>query len=266
MRPTSRPMHVHAVSTNAASDRPNLKPGAGPAGKVDSVTLAGRTALVTGTSRGLGHEIARLFAAQGARVLCHARTREAAVIVAEAVGGEAVWGDLVTHDGVLEVARRATAATFQLHVLVHNAGIGSPGAIEEHSREQFERVIAVNAAAPLFLTQALLGPLRAAGRKGRIVIVSSDSGRFSVPKNGVAFPYRMSKAAVNMLALNLAAALAPDGILVNVMHPGWIRTEMGGSDAPVPPEQAAETARVLACLPDGGPTGRMWQDGREIDW
>jgi NAD(P)-dependent dehydrogenase (short-subunit alcohol dehydrogenase family) len=177
-----------------------------------------------------------------------------------------VWGDLVTQDGVLEVARRATAATSELHVLVHNAGIGSPGGIEEHSREQFERVMAVNAAAPLFLTQALLGPLRAAGRKSRIVIVSSDSGRFSVQKNGVAFPYRMSKAAVNMLALNLAAALAADGILVNVMHPGWIRTDMGGSHAPVPPEQAAETARFLASLPDGGPTGRMWQDRREIDW
>jgi NAD(P)-dependent dehydrogenase (short-subunit alcohol dehydrogenase family) len=89
--------------------------------------------------------------------------------------------------------------------------------------------MAVNAAAPLFLTQALLGPLRAAGRAGRIVIVSSDSGRFSVAKNGVAFPYRMSKAAVYMLTLNLAAALAADGILVNAMHPGWIRTDMGGT-------------------------------------
>jgi NAD(P)-dependent dehydrogenase (short-subunit alcohol dehydrogenase family) len=78
----------------------------------------------------------------------------------------------------------------ELHVLVHNAGIGSPGGLEDHSREQVARVMAVNAAAPLFLTQALLGPLRAAGRTGRIVIVSSDSGRFTVAKNGVAFPYR----------------------------------------------------------------------------
>ena len=230
------------------------------------MTLAGRTALVTGTSRGLGHAIALLFAAEGGRVICHARTREAAAAVAEAVRGEPVWGDLSAHEGVLEVAGQAAAVAPELHVLVHNAGIGSPGGIEEHSREQFERVMAVNAAAPLFLTQALLGPLRAAGRSGRIVIVSSDSGRFSVPKNGVAFPYRMSKAAVNMLTLNLAAALAPDGILVNAMHPGWIRTDMGGSDAPLPPEQAAETALHLATLPDGGPTGRLWQDKRTIDW
>jgi NAD(P)-dependent dehydrogenase (short-subunit alcohol dehydrogenase family) len=228
--------------------------------------LAGRTALVTGTSRGLGVEIARLFAAEDARVLCHARTRESAMAVAGPMGGEPVWGDLSTQEGVLETAAQATAAAPELHVLVHNAGIGSPGAIEQHSREQFDRVMAVNAAAPLFLTQALLGPLRAAGRAGRIVIVSSDSGQFSVPKNGVSSPYRMSKAAVNMLTLNLAAALAGDGILVNAMHPGWMRTDMGGPDALVSPAEAAETALYLACLPDGGPSGRLWQERRHIDW
>ncbi len=177
-----------------------------------------------------------------------------------------MWGDLATNEGVLAIAEQAIAAAPELHVLIHNAGIGSPGGLQEHSRDQFDRVMAVNAAAPLFLTQALLGRLRAAGRKGRIVIISSDSGRFTVPKNGVAFPYRMSKAAVNMLALNLAATLAPDRILVNAMHPGWIRTDMGGPDAPLTPEQAAETARYLACLPDDGPTGQLWQDKHRIPW
>lgn len=230
------------------------------------MTIAGRSALVTGTSRGLGLEIARLFAAEGARVLAHARTREAAVAVAGTIGGLPVWGDLCGQDGVLAVAAQAAVLAPRLDVLVHNAGIGSPGGLEDHSREQFERVLAVNAAAPLFLTQALLGPLRAAGSSGRIVLVSSDSGRFTVAKDGVAFPYRMSKAALNMLTLNLAAALASDGILVNAMHPGWMRTAMGGPDAPVAPERAAQEALGLASLPDGGPTGRLWQDGHEIAW
>jgi NAD(P)-dependent dehydrogenase (short-subunit alcohol dehydrogenase family) len=230
------------------------------------VTLAGRTTLVTGSSRGLGHAIACRFAVEGARVLAHARTRESAVRVAEEVGGEPVWGDLATDEGVLAVAGQAAAAAPELPVLVHNAGVGSPGGIDEHSREQFDHVMAVNAAAPLFLTQALLGPLRATGRKGRIVIVSSDSGRFTVAKNGVAFPYRMSKAAVNMLTLNLAAALAADGILVNAMHPGWVRTDMGGPEAPVAPEEAAETALYLAALPDDGPTGDLWEQKRRIPW
>lgn len=230
------------------------------------MTLAGRNALVTGTNRGLGRAIAGLFAAEGARVLAHARTREAAADVAEAVGGEPVWGDLEPHDGVQTVAEQAAAIAPELQILVHNAGIGSAGGLDDHTREQFDRVVAVNAAAPLFLTQALLGPLRAAGRAGRIVIVSSDSGRFTVTKNGVAFPYRMSKAALNMLTLNLAAALAPDGILVNAMHPGWMRTGMGGPDAPLAPEQGAETALHLASLPDGGPTGELWEERRRIPW
>jgi NAD(P)-dependent dehydrogenase (short-subunit alcohol dehydrogenase family) len=230
------------------------------------VTLTGRTALVTGANRGLGRAIAELFAGEGARVLAHARARESAAAVADAVGGEPVWGDLESNEGVLAAAEQTAALAPELHILVHNAGVGSPGGLEDHSREQFDRVMAVNAAAPLFLTQALLTPLRAAGRAGRIVIVSSDSGRFTVAKNGVAFPYRMSKAALNMLTLNLAAALAADGILVNAMHPGWMRTRMGGPDAPVAPEQAAETALHLASLPDGGPTGELWEAGRRIPW
>ncbi|MDX6630070.1 MAG: hypothetical protein QOH00_2316 [Gaiellales bacterium] len=230
------------------------------------MTLAGKTSLVTGSNRGLGLAIAELFVREGARVLCHARTETKARSAAGAVGGVPVWGDLEAHDGVLGTVRLAVAAAPELHVLVHNAGVGSPGGIEDVSREQWERVLAVNAAAPLFLTQALLGPLRAAGRHGRIVVVSSDSGRFSVAKNGVAFPYRMSKAAVNMLTLNLAAALVPYGTLVNAMHPGWVRTDMGGPDAPVFPKQAAETALHLATLPDGGPSGRLWQDKLPIDW
>jgi NAD(P)-dependent dehydrogenase (short-subunit alcohol dehydrogenase family) len=229
-------------------------------------TLAGRTALVTGSNRGLGRATARLFAGEGALVIAHARTREAAAEVAAAVGGEPVWGDLESNDGVLAAAERAAALAPKLHILVHNAGTGSPGGLEDHSREQFDRVTAVNAAAPLFLTQALLAPLRAAGRQGRIVIVSSDSGRFTVAKNGIAFPYRMSKAALNMLALNLAAAHAADGILVNAMHPGWMRTGMGGPEAPVLPEQAADTALYLASLPDDGPTGGLSEERRRIPW
>jgi NAD(P)-dependent dehydrogenase (short-subunit alcohol dehydrogenase family) len=230
------------------------------------VQLAGRTALVTGTNRGLGQAIASALADEGARVICHARTEERAQAAAALAGGEPVWGDLERQEGVLEAARMASLAAPELHVVVHNAGIGSPGGIDDHSREQWERVLAVNAAAPLFLTQALLGPLRAAGPRGRVVFVSSDSGRFSVPKDGRAFPYRMAKAALNMLTLNLASALAPDGILVNAMHPGWVRTDLGGPDAPVTPERAAVGAVFLAALPDGGPSGLLWEDAETVDW
>src|SRR4029453_4703013 len=111
--------------------------------------------LGTGTNRGLGQAIASALADEGARLLCHARTEEKAQAAAALVGGEPVWGDLETQVGVPEVARVAAFAAPELHVLVHNAGVGSPGGIDDHSRKQWERVLAVNAAAPLFLTQAL---------------------------------------------------------------------------------------------------------------
>jgi NAD(P)-dependent dehydrogenase (short-subunit alcohol dehydrogenase family) len=230
------------------------------------VELAGRNVLVTGSNRGLGRAIVEHFARDGARVLCHARTEERARETADAVGGVPVWGDLERADGVRSTAELTLADARELHVLVHNAGVGSPGGIEDVTREQWERTLAVNAAAPLFLTQALLEPLRTAAPPARIVVISSNSGQFSVPKNGVAFPYRMSKAAVNMLTLNLAAALAADRILVNAMHPGWLRTAMGGPDAPVDPADAAGTAHYLATLPDGSPSGLLWEDGRQIPW
>jgi all-trans-retinol dehydrogenase (NAD+) len=122
-------------------------------------------------------------------------------------------------------------------VLVHNAGVGSPGSIEDHTREQWERVLAVNAAAPLFLTQALLRQLRAAAPKARIVIVSSDSGRFRSPRT---------------------ASLSPTACRR--------RPSTCSPDAPVAPERAADAAYDLATLPDDAPSGRLWEDNKLIDW
>jgi NAD(P)-dependent dehydrogenase (short-subunit alcohol dehydrogenase family) len=229
------------------------------------VALEGRNALVTGTSRGIGPHIAWGLAGLGARVLCHARREEDARRAAAEIGGIAVWGDLGGYDGVRQVAAATAASVEALHVVVHNAGVLHRGRIEDTTPEDFEDTIAVNVAAPLFLTQALLPQLRAAGG-ARIVIVSSRAGALREGMSGGNMAYRISKAGVNALANNLAAELAPDGILVNSMHPGWVRTDMGGRSAPIEPAQAADTAIFLATLPDGGPTGRFWQDRREIDW
>ncbi len=139
--------------------------------------LTGQTALVTGTGRanGLGRAVAAGLRAAGARVLCHARNRRTAEEAAEAVCGLAVWGDLAGGDGVDEIAHATLELTDALHVLVHNAAINPrPGeAFDAVDREVFEQVLAVNALAPLFLTQALLGPLHRAQPPARIVFVSS---------------------------------------------------------------------------------------------
>jgi len=229
--------------------------------------LSGRNTLVTGTSRGIGTAIARGLASAGARVLCHARTERDARALADELGGVAIVGDLSTEEGVASVAEQTIAAAPTLHVLVHNAAINPRGheSFDEVEREIFEEVLRVNVLAPLFLTQALLGPLRAAG-SARVVVLSSQSGQFSGGMPADAMSYRVSKAAVNAVTAVAAAALRSDGILVNTMHPGWVKTDMGGPEAPLSPEEGADTALYLATLPDDGPSGRFFYERRELDW
>jgi len=231
------------------------------------VKLSGKSALVTGTSRGIGTAIARALAAEGAHVLCHARRESDARALADELNGTAIVDDLSTDKGVASVAEQAGVAARELHVLVHNAAINPrPGEwFDEVDREVLDEVLRVNVLAPLFLTQALLAPLRAA-KSARVVVISSEAGQFAggMPADGLS--YRLSKAAVNAVTAVAAAGLRADGILVNAMHPGWVKTDMGGPHAPLSPEEGADTAVYLATLPDDGPSGRFFYQRREIDW
>jgi NAD(P)-dependent dehydrogenase (short-subunit alcohol dehydrogenase family) len=231
------------------------------------VRLRGKTALVTGTSRGIGPAIARALAAEGARVLCHARTDADARALADELGGVAIVGDLATDEGVTSVAEQSLAAAPVLHVLVHNAAVNPrPHELfDEVEPGIFREVVRVNVEAPLFLTQALLGPLRAA-RGARVVLLSSQAGQFAGGLHADGLSYRVSKAALNAVSAVAATALRSDRILVNAMHPGWVRTDMGGAAAPLSPEEGADTAVYLATLPDDGPSGRFFYERREIDW
>jgi NAD(P)-dependent dehydrogenase (short-subunit alcohol dehydrogenase family) len=227
--------------------------------------LDGQTALVTGTGRGIGPAIVTALKTEGARVLCHARTEIDARRASIDLGGEPVWGDLSSAEGVREVGVQAAQLAPQLHVLVHNAGVLRRGGVADAQRSDIEECLAVNVLAPAGLTQALLPNLRAAGH-ARVVVVSSTMGQFTSGMRGGSLPYRISKAAVNAFVANTASELKDDGILVNAMHPGWVRTDMGGSSASVEPEQAARMALQLATLDAGGLTGRFWRDGVEIPW
>jgi NAD(P)-dependent dehydrogenase (short-subunit alcohol dehydrogenase family) len=189
------------------------------------------------------------------------------VRLADELDGIAIVGDLSSDEGVDSVARQTLAATPTLHVLVHNAAVNPRAheSFDDVERKIFREVIRVNVDAPLFLTQALLGPLRAA-KGARVILVSSEAGQFAggMPADGLS--YRVSKAALNAVGAVAATALQGDGILVNAMHPGWVRTDMGGSEAPLSPEDGADTAVYLAMLPNDGPSGRFFHERREIDW
>ncbi|MFI0979213.1 SDR family oxidoreductase [Streptomyces sp. NPDC021093] len=188
--------------------------------------LTGKTALVTGGSRGIGRAIALRLAREGALVGVHYAGNEQAaketVTAVEDAGGHAFA--LRTELGVPGDADALWAA-FDLHadgvdILVNNAGIAGPGQIQDVTEEDYDRVFAVNAKAPFFIVQKGLDRLRDGGR-----IINVSSG---VTK--VAFPgmtsYAASKGAVEVLTLTLAATLGARGITVNAVSPGTIETDI----------------------------------------
>jgi 3-oxoacyl-[acyl-carrier protein] reductase len=191
--------------------------------------LTGRTALVTGASRGIGRAIAGRLAADGAFVGVHYGRSETAakelVATIERGGGRAfpiraelgVDGDVDT----LVAGLRAGLGDLPLDILVNNAGILDITPFGEVTAETFDRSIAVNVRAPFLLTQRLL-PLLADG--GRIINVSSASTHIAGPF----VHYAMGKGAIEVLGRSLAQALGPRGITVNTVSPGVIDTDMAG--------------------------------------
>ena len=130
--------------------------------------------------------------------------------------------------------------------------------------EDFETTLATNFYAPLRLCQALVPLMRKRGY-GRVVNLSSGMGQLDEMSDGWA-AYRVSKTALNALTRMVADATRGEGILVNSVCPGWVRTDMGGSSATRGVEKGAQTAVWLASLPDDGPTGGFFRDRQPIPW
>jgi 3-oxoacyl-[acyl-carrier protein] reductase len=191
------------------------------------ISLTGKTALVTGASRGLGKASARALARAGAQVLIHYGNgaAEAQSVAAEiqAAGGRAeiVQADLATPDGAHRLAKQVRSVVGgRLDVLVANAGIAVGATIEETSVEDFDRMFAVNVRAPFFLVQQLLPIL---GKGSSVVMVSSLAAHASV---GALSAYAATKGAIDTLVKHFASALGEKGIRVNAVAPGVVDTDM----------------------------------------
>jgi 3-oxoacyl-[acyl-carrier protein] reductase len=189
--------------------------------------LSGKTALVTGASRGIGRASALALAQAGAQVLVHysSSEKEADAVVAEIrkTGGRAekVAADLRHADGPHMLAKRVRAIIGErLDILVANAGISKAASIEDTQIEDFDNLFAVNVRAPFFLVQQLL-PALCKGSK--IIFMSSLSAHTSV---GTLSAYAATKGAVDTLVKHFASALGPRGIRVNAVAPGVVDTDM----------------------------------------
>ena len=190
-------------------------------------SLTGKTALVTGASRGIGRATALALAAAGAQVLVHygSGEKEAAAVVDEIrrAGGRAekLAADLRTPEGPHRLAERVRAIIGgRLDILVANAGIARAASIEDTTVEDFDALFAVNVRAPFFLVQQLLPALC---KGSSIILLSSLAAHASV---GTLSAYSATKGAIDTLVKHWAAALGPRGIRVNAVAPGVVETEM----------------------------------------
>lgn len=238
-----------------------------------------RIALVTGANKGIGFEIARQLSRAGVHVVLGARDPEKGADAAQTLRGEGLDVDSIRIDLGEVAGLPETVADFQrkfgvLDILVNNAGIAhrDDGPPETASIEALRAVFETNLFGTLAVTQALL-PLLRKSSSGRIVNVSSELG--SLANNGdpawpfaayKLFGYNASKAALNMLTVQLAAQLKPSGILVNSADPGFTATDLNGHQGFQSVEQGAAAPVRLALLADGGPTGGFFGAAGTLPW
>jgi len=216
------------------------------------------TALVTGGNRGIGRAIAEGLVARGHRVVIGVRDLEAGRAVAEEIGAQAVRIDVARIDSVGAAVDKIGG----VDILVNNAGV----LIDTNMLEDpggFHMSVDVMFRGPFEMIRAVV-PHMAAQNWGRIVNVSSGWGSFGEGLEGPG-AYGVAKAALNALTKALPRDL-PEGVKINAMCPGWVRTRIGGPDAARSPKEGAETALWLAELPDDGPTGRFFRDKLSVRW
>ena len=230
-------------------------------------------ALVTGAYKGIGFEIARQLAKRGVHVIIGARDEAKARKGVEALKvrdgqAEPLAIDLDNPSSVRQAADAVRARHGRLDVLINNAGIYPDERGVDLMATPPDHILAAfrtNALGTVLVTQAFLPLLEESGR-GRIVNVSSGMGALSGMTTAQGPAYSIAKTALNAVTCQFAAALKERGVPVNSMCPGWVKTDMGGGDAPRTPAEGADTAVWLALDAPVELTGQFLRDRKPIEW
>jgi NAD(P)-dependent dehydrogenase (short-subunit alcohol dehydrogenase family) len=224
--------------------------------------------LVTGASRGLGLELVRQYLATGAQVFAAARHPDGEL--AALATAHAATLTLIPLDVTLDDQRQAAVATVEkvagaLDVLVNNAGKNAKGAaLGAYTDALLLELVHTNAVAPVMLGQAFL-PLLARGTNPRLVNVSTQVGSFGWNQAGTSAPYAASKAALNMYTRALAREAR--GITTIAVHPGWVKTDMGGPSATLTVVESATYLRTLVDRLEPSDSGQFFNyDGTPHPW
>lgn len=224
--------------------------------------------LITGANRGIGLQLVRQFLQQGWKVFAACRKPDSAEALTALACSRLQVLPLDVTDARSVLALVAALNGVHLDVLINNAGIMGPAqqGVRDMDYEGFLQALNVNAVAPLRVSAALLPNLKQA-RRPRIVTLSSQMGAFGLDMGPGKIAYSSSKTAASKVMQLMAKELAPEGIIVCPVHPGWVKTDMGGPAAQL---DAADCAAGLYKLIDGlqlQQSGRFWTwDGREHVW
>lgn len=209
----------------------------------DRFSIAGKTALVTGASSGIGAEIAAVFAEAGAQVIATGQSEDRLEALRGKTGCHTVAADLSTPEGCSALVAAALALVPRVDILVNSAGVALVGPALKLSLEAWETTMAVNLRAPFLLSQGLAPGMIAAGA-GKIINISSQTGVIALEDHAA---YATSKGGLNALTKSLMVELAPHNVQVNAICPTVVMTEMG-KEVWGPPEKSGP---MLAKTPLG---------------
>ena len=234
-------------------------------------TPQARTVLVTGANRGLGLEFVRQYAGDGWKVWAACRSpksaKELKALQAQHADGISILAlDVTDSDSIRSAAAQLRGEPIDL--LLNNAGVGSPPAQKIGSLDYaaWARVIDANVLGPARVVEAFVGNVAKGGGK-RIVTLTSRMGSIEDNTSGGSYAYRSSKAGVNAVMKSFSIDLAPRGITCVVVHPGWVRTDMGGAGGKLAPAESVKALRALIDSLKAKDTGKFFDyDGSELPW
>lgn len=223
------------------------------------------TVLITGANKGIGYEMTKIYAAQGDTVIACCRSPETATALAEVEGDVQICG-VTVGDGESVAALAGQLGDMTIDVLINNAGMAGPAydkqSVMNMDFDGWAETFNVNTMAPVRMMQTLLPNLKSA-TGAKVVTITSQMGALSLDMP-VAYAYCTSKAAVNKFMKMAALELGKEGISLCVIHPGWVKTDMGGPGADITPEESARgIVNVIDGL-DADTNGSFWKWNGEV--